>query len=164
MYRILVLCFGLLLLCLYVTMGQYMGPISLGVRRAFESVLKWATKVARPFKGIHRKTQDRALPARGHRVGPRQAHKYWIFFVFRGFFFTIFWIFGGSGRLGSLISDTGHVLASRMVVQILDLASFRSRNLKIHIFLQFLVTRISALDTCDIDRCQLWTMSRLLTV
>ena len=30
MYRILVLCFGLLLLCLYVTMGQYMGPISLG--------------------------------------------------------------------------------------------------------------------------------------
>ena len=25
------------------------------------------------LKGIHRKTQDRALPARGHRGGPRQA-------------------------------------------------------------------------------------------
>ena len=29
---LLLLCFGLLLLCSYVTMGQYMGPISLGAQ------------------------------------------------------------------------------------------------------------------------------------
>ena len=35
---------------------------------------------------------------------------------------------------------------------------------QISYFLQFFVTRISAVDTCDIEGCQLWTMSRVWTV